>query len=152
MGGIREEVPTPRSRSGRLGSGLITTNTSGKPTTSSTPTPTTTTTRTTSTGQQHFPKCHVIPIHFQMIKRSCSRHTWENCSYKMSDLSSQPNLNKNIKDSYFNLSSDVDKSQNLELFFCKGKERLRVKWIENELIHEWEWELNHFQFMNGNGN
>ena len=39
----------------------------------------------------------------------------------MSDLSSQPNLNKNIKDSYFNLSLEVEKSQNLELFFVKGR-------------------------------
>ena len=91
-----------------------------------------------------------------MIKRRCSRHTWENCSHKMSDLSSQPNLNKNIKDSYFNLSLEVEKSQNLELFFVKGRKgcelnelKMNWKWINSWMgmgiepfsIHEWEWEL-----------
>ena len=51
----------------------------------------------------------------KFIRKDKKKHvqeTLEKVAQEMSDLSSQPNLNDNIKDSYFNLSSDDEENQN----------------------------------------
>ena len=53
-----------------------------------------------------------IELHsFSLVKNG---DTLEKIAQEMSDLSSQPCLNKYIKDLYFNLSSGSEESQNFE--------------------------------------
>ena len=66
-----------------------------------------------------------IELQFNSFSLDKNGDTLEKIAQEMSDLSSQPSLNKNIKDLYFNLSSGSEESQNFEYFFWKRKERLR---------------------------
>ena len=55
-----------------------------------------------------------IELKFNSFSLDKNGDTLEKIAQEMSDLSSQPSLNKNIKDLYFNLSSGSEESQNFE--------------------------------------
>ena len=55
-----------------------------------------------------------IEPHYNSFSLDKNGDTLEKIAQEMSDLSSQPSLNKNIKDLYFNLSSGSEESQNFE--------------------------------------
>ena len=55
-----------------------------------------------------------IELQFNSFSLDKNGDTLEKIAQKMSDLSSQPCLNKYIKDVYFNLSSGSEESQNFE--------------------------------------
>ena len=55
-----------------------------------------------------------IELQFNSFSLDKNGDTLEKIAQEMSDLSSQPSLNKNIKDLYFNLSSGSEESQNFE--------------------------------------
>ena len=60
-----------------------------------------------------------IELQFNSFSLDKNGDTLEKIAQEMSDLSSQPSLNKNIKDLYFNLSSGSEESQNFEYFFLE---------------------------------
>ena len=55
-----------------------------------------------------------IELQFNSFSLYKKRDTLEKIAQEMSDLSSEPSLNKNINDLYFNLSSGSEESQNFE--------------------------------------